>query len=512
MTTTLSDLLANLSLSPLSTEPIASESLESLSAILSDSRPALLQKLARGGVSKLAERQKLANELARWRKAQRPSQTAPEAPHKTTPPADARATAASQPKIWDKGTAEDYMAAMHLMARKASHDLRDKHGLEDESSAEMRERLRRALANGTISEASASFLRAKLASEEGNEDGGGSPACVRSLMRMAEVGLPLPTLAGRDTSSVPPHLSAVPIWTTFPSAETFWSDHVLPSRPALLRGLLTPATWPPMRDFADFAYLRRRCGHRRVRVKALALDDAQGRPVFVGDPEFETPLSEFLELVEQAEERRERCPMYLGKVPLRTELPELDADIASAGTPPIDALLDCFGAPLPQGLYAYLGCAGNVTATHFDASENLMLCVYGTKRLWLYPPSDAGCLYPAAKQDGSRACAPPFQTFSELPEWLRRTFPRYADARPIEVSLMPGDILYLPACWWHCVEGSHERNMIISYWMDLHPQKRMCDMMCDQLPSCSDARVVTEKSSSEQPNIAEGDGNVVSIQ
>ena len=129
MTTTLSDLLANLSLSPLSTEPIASESLESLSAILSDSRPALLQKLARGGVSKLAERQKLANELARWRKAQRPSQTAPEAPHKTTPPADARATAASQPKIWDKGTAEDYMAAMHLMARKASHDLRDKHGL-----------------------------------------------------------------------------------------------------------------------------------------------------------------------------------------------------------------------------------------------------------------------------------------------------------------------------------------------------------------------------------------------
>ena len=78
-----------------------------------------------------------------------------------------------------------------------------------------------------------------------------------------------------------------------------------------------------MRNLADFSYLRKRCGHRRVRVKSLALDDTHGRPVFVADPEHEMPLPALLEAIEQAEATATRCPFYLGKVPLRAELPEL---------------------------------------------------------------------------------------------------------------------------------------------------------------------------------------------
>ena len=70
---------------------------------------------------------------------------------------------------------------------------------------------------------------------------------------------------------------------------------------------------------------------------------------------------------------------------------------------------------------------------------------------------------------------PPFQTYEELPPWLQRTFPRLARARPLEVTLVAGDVLYLPACWWHCVEGSAGRNMILSHWYQLHPLKRMRD-------------------------------------
>ena len=46
-------------------------------------------------------------------------------------------------------------------------------------------------------------------------------------------------------------------------------------------------------------------------------------------------------------------------------------------------------------------------------------------------------------------------------------------AQPLEVNLGPGDFLYLPACWWHCVEGSRERNMILNWWFDVHPAKRL---------------------------------------
>ena len=116
------------------------------------------------------------------------------------------------------------------------------------------------------------------------------------------------------------------------------------------------------------------------------------------------------------------------------------------------------------------------SATHFDNLENLLLCVCGTKRLWLYPPSDAPSLYPAsARERTTRADAPPFRTLDELPSELRATFGEIAHASPIEVNLVAGDLLYLPACWWHCVEGGRERNMILNWWYGLHPKKASQD-------------------------------------
>ena len=92
-------------------------------------------------------------------------------------------------------------------------------------------------------------------------------------------------------------------------------------------------------------------------------------------------------------------------------------------------------------------------------------------RLWLYPPSDAAHLYPVAGKDGSRSAAPPFQAPADLPPAVQETFAKVAHARPVEINLQAGDLLYLPACWWHCVEGSRERNMILNWWMHLHPSK-----------------------------------------
>ena len=51
----------------------------------------------------------------------------------------------------------------------------------------------------------------------------------------------------------------------------------------------------------------------------------------------------------------------------------------------------------------------------------------------------------------------------------------FAHATPIEINLRPGDLFYSPACWWHCVEGSRERNMILNWWFDLHPRKKAHD-------------------------------------
>lgn len=332
-------------------------------------------------------------------------------------------------------------------------------------------KLRASLGSGTLPPATRALLEARLPHL--------TPAVAACVVAMATAGLPVATLRAVAADSVleDPHraLAEVPVLDIMPSPAAFFAAHVLPSRPAILRGLVSAESFAPLRDFPDFDFLRHRCGHRRVPVKSLALDDKDGRPIFVSDPEIKMPLVGFLSAVEASERSGQRCPFYLGKVPLRSELPELDEALAVACSSPAHVLgEECFGKLNREGVYTYFGCDRNVTPTHFDGYENLLICLCGTKRLWLYPPSDARHLYAAAgpKRDASRAAAPPFQSFDDLSAELRASFPEVAHAKPLEVRLGAGDCLYLPACWWHCVEGSRERNMILNWWFDVHANKR----------------------------------------
>ena len=318
---------------------------------------------------------------------------------------------------------------------------------------------------------------------------GVTAASLWPMLVMVECGVPCSLIASE--TQVSDHTCKyddddVPVLQHLPSAKALFEQHVLPSRPVILRNAVGSETT----RLADPSFLRARCGHRRVPVKSFALDDADGRPNFVADPTTRMPLPAFLDALEEAECRGTRCPYYLGKVPLRDELPELAAALdaataavapatgsepsAARGSTPLPPMLyeKCFGPMVSQGAYTYYGCARNVTATHFDNSENLMLCLCGTKRLWLYPPKDTPYLSPAADRERtSRADAPPFRRWHELPPELQATFRGLAYASPVEVHLQAGDALYLPACWWHCVEGSRDRNMILSYWYGLHPRK-----------------------------------------
>lgn len=330
-----------------------------------------------------------------------------------------------------------------------------------------------ALEGGNISAASAAGLQQIL------RTGSSSVPSALSLLQMARLGIPAAALGfGPDGSPLrgkhgsQPGLAAVELNASVTSPE-FWQHCVLPNRPAVIRHVASAIGMGElMRNFADLGFLRRRCGHRRVLVKSLAHDDTTGRPVFVSDPELKLPLAAFLDGVVAHEEDGARVPFYLGKVPLAKELPELAQDIQAAPSCPEREYGTCFGPRVPEGVFTYFGCARNTTPVHFDAHENLMLCVCGTKRLWLYPPSDARYLYPT--NDWSRSAVLPFMGYDELTSDLQERYSLVQHASPVEVIVHPGDILYLPMCWWHCVEGSDDRNMILNWWFLVHPEKRAC--------------------------------------
>ena len=97
-----------------------------------------------------------------------------------------------------------------------------------------------------------------------------------------------------------------------------------------------------------------------------------------------------------------------------------------------------------------------------------MMVAAGSKRLQLFAPSDFQYMYPFPSPSYHSSALPPFTDPSGAPpEWEH-----YRHARPIEVELQEGDMLYLPAFWYHCVQGGDGYNAILAWWTQIHPNKR----------------------------------------
>jgi hypothetical protein len=140
-------------------------------------------------------------------------------------------------------------------------------------------------------------------------------------------------------------------------------------------------------------------------------------------------MLEYLELVAQGQED---LPPYLGNLELR-ELNRL------CHWP---AYFDKMGPPR-----FWLGPAGTVTPLHCDYDDNVFAQIWGSKRIFLSPPHHDEFLYP--NPANAILFGSPFDP--EAPDFEK--FPLARQATMIEVIVHPGDILYVPAGWYHQVRS-----------------------------------------------------------
>jgi peptidyl-lysine (3S)-dioxygenase / protease len=145
----------------------------------------------------------------------------------------------------------------------------------------------------------------------------------------------------------------------------------------------------------------------------------------------------------------------------------------------------------PEAINFWLGNAFSTTALHKDPYENLYVSVLGQKHFVLLPPVAAACVneqdlpaatyvmedageesrkthkWPllAAKLDEPTTSVP-FATWDpDEPEIRKTAFSGLCV--PLKVTLNPGDVLYLPALWYHKVSQSCNEEGIccaVNYW------------------------------------------------
>ena len=199
------------------------------------------------------------------------------------------------------------------------------------------------------------------------------------------------------------------------------------------------ADWPALRTW-DREYLLSRYGDHRVNA-AIGLP-AHGVPFLATERGVRRAMT--LRSFWDEMDRAGRC--YLEQQVL-SGFPGLESDLRMADLVGVDPRLE------PN---LWLG-RGTKSGLHFDPADNFFVMIRGHKLVVMAAPSEIMRLYPFLDTlMKSRLDV-------ERPDFAR--FPRAADAEMHVGRLAAGDLLYIPAGWWHYVSSAaDDHHLSVNCW------------------------------------------------
>jgi len=257
------------------------------------------------------------------------------------------------------------------------------------------------------------------------------------------------------------------------SVAEFREVYLAQQRPVVLRGFIND--WPALRRWADDATLRERARGIHVPLRGYT-DYTEDGSELLGDGdcvmENLTDFDHALDVVTGAVDAGHMT--YTRRFRLKPHFGLWD-DIVRPPFLPEGQKLD--------GPYFWLGPGNTNTHFHWDPLPNLFCQVRGRKRWVLLAPSEAKLAYPVrfspstlVRNVGIRNRKPlwllnPFATFKFLnvfsvdgaaPDYDQH--PRFRDAHPLECTVEPGDLLFVPYLWLHSVSAMGGTSISVNWF------------------------------------------------
>lgn len=180
------------------------------------------------------------------------------------------------------------------------------------------------------------------------------------------------------------------------------------------------------------------------------------------------PFTEYAQMLRtrQAHENN----ISLGKCPLKnTSLADIDF---------LKAVGEKLGLTKPMSDFnIYVAPGGHRSGLHYDSVDGTLIQLHGAKRLVLFPPSQTYNLYPFPVyihlRYGLKLRCWFSQVYPENPDF--QSFPKFQKALQYkrEVILTQGEVLYIPAGWWHDVTAlGDEMVCAVNRFWRIYPTHR----------------------------------------
>jgi lysine-specific demethylase 8/hypoxia-inducible factor 1-alpha inhibitor (HIF hydroxylase) len=222
------------------------------------------------------------------------------------------------------------------------------------------------------------------------------------------------------------------------SQEVFWRRYRAASLPVVITDVFAAGTdW-------TLDYLCEQLGAARYHARHYGKDQFT-RPIYEWQHYsqlIELAVSDYAAMLR--DRRAHQNNVYLAQVDVggteagRAIRPAVDALAARTGMSPL----------LKSDLNIWLGPSGHTEPLHFDPGDGTLMQLHGAKRVVLFPPRATADLYPFPVAKGA---IPPWvsQVTIRRPDFER--FPRLRHALPqcFETTIDIGDVIFIPAYWWH---------------------------------------------------------------